>query len=182
MLNASASWGISMAATACCFIGAPDERIGFACSSDAAFPYHYKIAHQFGIEMAEVIPGFVARDLLMDKHDLTVIGDKGFISAPLAAELLERSNIRLLTLKRRDQHEQVSPEVRRLINQIRQIIETVNGQLTEQFGIETNHAHSFWGLCARLYTKLTAHTLCIYRNRLLGNPEWLQIKALAFPI
>jgi hypothetical protein len=33
--------------------------------------------------------------------------------------------------------------VRRLINQVRQIIETVNGQLTEQFGSETNHAHSF---------------------------------------
>jgi hypothetical protein len=122
-----------------------------------------------------------ARELLIDKRDLTVIGDKGFISAPLAAELLEHSNIRLQTLKRRNQHQREPPEVRQLINQVRQIIETVNGQLTEQFGIETNHAHSFWGLCARLYTKLTAHTLCIYLNRLLGNPEWLQIKALAFP-
>jgi hypothetical protein len=33
----------------------------------------------------------------------------------------------------------------------------------------------------RLYTKLTAHTLCLYRNRRLGNPDWLQIKGLAFP-
>ena len=122
-----------------------------------------------------------ARDVLADKHDLTVIGDKGFISAPLAAELRERANIRLLTLPKRNQHRQVSPVVRRLINQVRQIIETVNGQLTEQFQIELNHAHSFWGLCARLYTKLTAHTLCIYLNRRLGNPDWLRIKALAFP-
>jgi hypothetical protein len=37
-------------------------------------------------------------------------------------------------------------------------------------------------LCARLYTNLTAHTLCIQLNRLLGNPDWLQIKRLAFPI
>jgi hypothetical protein len=122
-----------------------------------------------------------ARDLLYDKRDLVVIGDKGFISAPLASELKERSNIRLLTLPRRNQKAQVPREVRRLINHVRQMIETVNGQLTEQFQIETNHAHSFWGLCARLYTKLTAHTLCIYLNRLLGNPEWLRIKALAFP-
>jgi hypothetical protein len=122
-----------------------------------------------------------ARDLLQDKRDLLVIGDKGFISAPLASELQQRSNIRLLTLPRRNQKAQVPPEVRRLINHVRQMIETVNGQLTEQFQIETNHAHSFWGLCARLYTKLTAHTLCIYLNRLLGNPEWLRIKALAFP-
>ena len=73
-------------------------------------------------------------------------------------------------------------EVARAINSARQIIETVNGQLTEQFHVETNHAHTFWGLCARLLTKLTAHTLCIYLNRLLGNPHGLQIKALAFPI
>lgn len=122
-----------------------------------------------------------ARDLLFDKRDLVVIGDKGFISEPLALELLDCANVRLLTLTRSNQHHQVSPQVRRLINQVRQIVETVNGQLTEQFQIETNHAHSFWGLCARLHTKLAAHTLCIHLNRLLGNPDWLRIKQLAFP-
>lgn len=69
-----------------------------------------------------------------------------------------------------------------LFNKARQLIETVNGQLTEQFNIETNHAHSFWGLCTRLYSKLTAHTLCFYINRLLGESDFLQIKSLAFPI
>jgi len=122
-----------------------------------------------------------ARDMLPAHPGLTVIGDKGYISAPLAAELWEQCRIRLLTLPRANQQAQLPPDVRRLINQVRQIIETVNGQLTEQFQIETNHAQSFWGLCARLSTKLTAHTLCLYLNRLLGNPEWLQIKALAFP-
>jgi hypothetical protein len=28
-------------------------------------------------------------------------------------------------------------------------------------------------LCTRLYTKLAAHTLCIYLNRLLGNANFL---------
>jgi hypothetical protein len=64
---------------------------------------------------------------------------------------------------------------------VRQIIETVNGQLTEQFHVERNHAQPFWGLCTRLYAKLTAHTLCIFINRLLGKPDFLQIKGLAFP-
>lgn len=135
----------------------------------------------FELTSADADERDAARDLLEDKRDLVVIGDKGFISAPLAIDLKERLNIRLLTLPRRNQKVQLPPEARRLINQVRQIIETVNGQLTEQFQIETNHAHSFWGLCARLYTKLTAHTLCISLNRLLGNPEWLRIKALAFP-
>jgi hypothetical protein len=61
------------------------------------------------------------------------------------------------------------------------MIETVNPQRTAQFNIETNYARTFWGLCTRLYCKLTAHTLCIYLNRILGNPDFLQIKSLAFP-
>lgn len=64
---------------------------------------------------------------------------------------------------------------------VRLDIETVNGQLSGQFAIAKNYAHSFWGLCTRLYSKLTAHTLCIYIKRLLGKPDFLQIKALAFP-
>jgi dienelactone hydrolase len=43
------------------FHGALDERIRFACSSGAACSYQYKMAHQLGIEMAEVIPGFATR-------------------------------------------------------------------------------------------------------------------------
>jgi hypothetical protein len=72
--------------------------------------------------------------------------------------------------------------LRRLYNSIHQIIETVNTQLSGQFQIEINHAHSFWGLCTRLYTKLAAHTLCIYLNRLTGKLALLQIKAVAFSI
>lgn len=41
------------------FHAALDERIRFACASGAACTYRYKMAHQLGIEMAEVIPGFV---------------------------------------------------------------------------------------------------------------------------
>lgn len=135
----------------------------------------------FELTSANVDDRESARDLLFDKRDLVVIGDKGFVSDLLAQELRDCANVRLLTLTRRNQHRQVAPHTRRLINQVRQIVETVNGQLTEQLQIETNHAHSFWGLCTRLYTKLAAHTLCISLNRLLGNPDWLRIKALAFP-
>jgi dienelactone hydrolase len=43
------------------FHAALDPRIAFACASGAACSYSYKLAHQYGIEMAEVIPGFAAR-------------------------------------------------------------------------------------------------------------------------
>jgi IS5 family transposase len=124
----------------------------------------------------------VGIELLSEHADLDVLGDKAYISAAEAAALWQQRRIRLTTLPRRNMKQQLPRAVARAINSARQIVETVNGQLAEQFHIETNHAHTFWGLCARLFTKLTAHTLCIYVNRLLGNPHWLQIKALAFPI
>jgi hypothetical protein len=121
-------------------------------------------------------------ELLGEHTDLEVLGDKAYISAPKAAELWEKNRIRLRTIPRSNQKEQVSETFKHLHNAIRQLIETVNSQLSGQFAIEKNFAHTFWGLCTRLYSKLTAHTLCIYINRLLGNPDFLQIKALAFPI
>lgn len=124
----------------------------------------------------------VGFELLTEHTNLKVIGDKAYISAEKAAELWRYNRIKLQTLPRKNQKQQLLPATRHLINAIRQIIETVNGQLNEQFHIETNHAHTFWGLCTRLYSKLTAHTLCIYLNRLAGNPDFLQIKSLAFPI
>lgn len=124
----------------------------------------------------------VGHELLAQHTDLQVLGDKAYISAEVAAELLRSNRIALQSLPRRNQAQQATPTQRRVFNAARQMIETVNSQLAAQFNIETTHAHSFWGLSARLYTKLTAHTLCIYLNRLLGNPDFLQIKALAFPI
>jgi hypothetical protein len=135
----------------------------------------------FELAPASVADGTIGFELLAEHTDLLVIGDKAYINQAKAEELWQKNRLRLRTLPRRNQQPQLAPEVSRLINSLRQIIETLNAQLTAQFNIETNHAHTFWGLCTRLYAKLTAHTLCIYINRLLGMPHFLQIKALAFP-
>lgn len=136
----------------------------------------------FELAPASASDGPVGFELLSEHTDLTVVGDKAYIQAKQAAELWQQNRIRLLTLARRNQKQQPTKDAKQRINSIRQLIETVNGQLSEQFNIERNHAYSFWGLCTRLYSKLTAHTLCIYINRLLGNPDFLHIKELAFPI
>lgn len=136
----------------------------------------------FVLAPANAHDSVVGFELLENHTDLTVIGDKAYIHAARTAELRQQHRVDVLTLPRANQKRQVSAAYRRLLNQARQIIETVNGQLDAQFHVETNHAHSVQGLCTRLYTKLAAHTLCIYLNRLLGNPDFLQIKQLAFPI
>jgi hypothetical protein len=121
-------------------------------------------------------------ELLAKHHDLLVLGDKGYLSAPVATDLLADNAITLLTVPRTNQRVQLPPALAALQTRWRQIVETVNGQLAGLLGIEVNHAHSFDGLRSRLYTKLTAHTLTLFLNRLLDAPDPLHLKALVFPI
>jgi Transposase DDE domain len=121
-------------------------------------------------------------ELLEEHRDLDAVADKGYISEEVARSLLEGNGVCLLTVPRANQKKQLLPQVAECINRVRQIIETVNGQLVDQLNLQTNHAHTFRGLCTRLYTKLGAHTLCIYINRLLAKDDFLHIKKLAFPI
>ena len=123
----------------------------------------------------------VGNELLCGHYDKQVIGDKAYISTEIKEQLAQVNGIELITVPRRNQKQQISRQTKRWINQVRQIVETVNGQLTEQFHIKKNHAHTFWGLCTRLYAKLTAHTLSIYLNQLTKKEAFLQMKALAFP-
>jgi hypothetical protein len=129
--------------------------------------------------VADITAGY---ELLAGHQDLVVIGDKAYIGQARAAELRAQTGTVVVTGTRRTQHQQASPAVNRLVNHARQIVEVVNSQLSEQFKIERNHAHTFAGLCTRLYGKLAAHTLCIYLNRLLGQEAFLHVKRLAFPI
>ena len=122
----------------------------------------------------------VGEALLAEQRDLLALGDKAYYSAAVAATLQAEVGVTLFALPRASQRVQLPPTVVALHTRCRQIIETVNEQLSEQLQIEANHAKTFWGLCARLYSKLTAHTLCVYLNRLLGHPDCLQIKGLAF--
>jgi hypothetical protein len=122
----------------------------------------------------------VGADLLAAQRDLLVLGDKAYYSAAVAAALQAEAGVTLFALPRASQRVQVPPAVVALHTRCRQIIETVNDQLSEQLHLEANHAKTFWGLCARLYSKLTAHTLCVYLNRLLGRTDCLHIKGLAF--
>jgi hypothetical protein len=136
----------------------------------------------FVLAPANVLELHAGQEVLEEHTDLETLGDKAFVSAPVAERLWTENRVRLLTIPRRNEQRQVPKPLRRLLNDARQVAETVNSQLAEQFHIEVNHAQSFWGLTARLLTKLSAHTLCVHLNRLLGKPAVLHLKELAFPI
>ncbi len=139
------------------------------------------VIRTFSLAAASEHDIMLAPELLAEEWDRVVLGDKGYISAPLAQALREERQVTLITPPRSNQRTQRDPAFARLLNGMRQVIETVNDQLEDQFRIGRNHAHTFDGLCARLASKLTAHTLCVYINRLLGKADALQIKELVFP-
>ena len=112
----------------------------------------------------------LTEQLLIDKAGLTVLGDKGYIDAALQALLAWHNDLVLLTPKRKNQRAQLPAALTAAINHFRQVIETVNSQLVEQFHLQRNRAKSVSGLCGRVQAKLAAHTLGVYLNCLLGRP------------
>lgn len=166
-----------------------EARIGYVASKKQwLFGYKlYLLVTQAGVILdfvlapANVPELQVGVELLEEHTDLDVLGDKAFVSRPAAERLRAENRVGLLTLPRRNQKRQPPAALRRLVSTARQVIETVNSQLAEQFKIEVNHALTFGGLTARLYSKLTAHVACVYLNRQAGVADVLQIKALAFP-
>jgi IS5 family transposase len=124
----------------------------------------------------------IAPELLGGQRDVVVIGDTGYVSAPLAVALQQERGVTLLTPRRRNQRDPLPRALTKLWKGLRQVIETVNDQLSEQFALGRDQARTFRGLAARLETKLTAHTMCIALNWQVGKAAWLQIKVLAFPI
>jgi DDE family transposase len=124
----------------------------------------------FALAPAHHADSALLEQLLVDNADWTVLGDKGYINAVVQALLAWRSNVRLLTPKRANQAEQLPAALTGAINHFRQIIETVNSQLVDQFHLQRTRAKSMGGLCARVMAKLTAHTVGIYLNLLLNRP------------
>ena len=131
---------------------------------------HSGLILDFALAPANHPDGALAEQLLADKAWLTVLGDKAYLHAALQALLAWRNDLTLLTPRRANQREQLPAALTRALAHFRQSIETVNSQLTEQFHLERNRAKSVTGLCARVQAKLTAHTLGLYLNRLLGRP------------
>jgi hypothetical protein len=133
------------------------------------------IITDFALAPAHYSDGAFTDQLLRDKTDLLVVGDKAYINAVLQAELQQVHGVTLLTPPRVTQHHQLPAALTRLVSHFRQMIETINSQLAGQFNIETNKAKCMSGLIARLQAKLAAHTLGLYLNVVIGQP----LRALA---
>ena len=75
-----------------------------------------------------------------------ILGDKGYISQHLQAELIATEGTVLLPTLRRNQKRQYPERFRKLQVRMRRRIETTIGQLTDQFHISRVRALKHWGL------------------------------------
>lgn len=105
-----------------------------------------------------------------------VIGDKGYLSAFLQAELAT-VGIDLQTPLRANMADPRPSWVVRQLTSTRRLVETVIGQLAEQFHFEKIRARDVWHLTSRVARKVLAHTLGIFMNRQLGRSD-LQFEGL----
>ncbi len=133
------------------------------------------IITDFALAPAHLTDGSFTNQLLRDKTDLLVLGDKAYINAELQGDLHTAHGVTVLTPHRTNQREQLPEVLTRLVCHFRQMIETINSQLAGQFSIETNKAKCLSGLVARVQAKLAAHTLGLYLNVITGQP----LRALA---
>jgi hypothetical protein len=116
-------------------------------------------------------------DLLGDMWDIIALGDKGFINDPKRETLAEDQNILLITYRRGNQKQQNSPLEQWALNTYRQLIETIYSQLDGHMHIQNTGAKTDVGLVKRMMGIVTAFTLGIYLNFLLGR-HLLAIKEL----
>jgi hypothetical protein len=99
-----------------------------------------------------------------------LVGDKAYNDGKLQAYLQEYRNLTLLAPTKTNQEAKRTKGEQKEQNRLRLIVETVNAQLQEQFHLSKHYAKSTWGLMTRIAAKLTAHSVGMMVNKILGRP------------
>jgi Transposase DDE domain len=111
-------------------------------------------------------------------HLKRLLGDGAYNDAALQNFLEQYRSLELLAPVKVNQQPVRSKSVQQQLNRLRLICETVNAQLQEQLHLSKHYAKSTWGLMTRIAAKVTAHSVGMMLNALLGRPV-LRLAALA---
>ena len=109
---------------------------------------------------------------LVEGFDGLVPADKGFLDEYQQNLRAARQGVQVVTPPRRNikTQSELPERLQRASRYWRKLIETVNSQLTERFGIARTRAHGLWHYQHRLIRKILAHTVTIFLNQTLGRP------------
>ena len=108
------------------------------------------------------------KDVQWEYHDCTILGDKGYLSAPVQLDLFETANITLDVPYRLNQKNWTPPTW--AYKRFRKRIETVFSQLNDHLMMIRNYAKKPSGLFARMAAKVAAFTMLQYFNLLNHRP------------
>lgn len=111
-------------------------------------------------------------------HLQRLLGDGAYNDAALESYLQQYRSLNLLAPAKANQAPKRSPSAQKQLNRLRLICETVNAQMQEQLHLSKHYAKSTWGLMTRIAAKVTAHSIGMMINTLVGRPA-LQLAALA---
>ena len=136
---------------------------------------------KFGLVPANTADVKTTQSIIDNDKNITVFADKGFVSGKLAKELKEKQNVSLFTprKKARESRKPLPLWFNKYHRKSCRLIETVNGILKDQFNLEKNYCKTFWGLCTKVISKITAFTLGQFINVQYNLPI-LKLKSLAF--
>ena len=115
-------------------------------------------------------------DIIGNIHGL-LIADKGLIGEDYQAQIREHTQVNLHTPSRSNMKDPRGRHFNRWLTSTRRLVETVIGQLSQQFHIEKVRARDLWHLTNRIGRKILAHTVGMMVNKILGNPP-LQFECL----
>ena len=99
------------------------------------------------------------------------VADKGFEGRELRKRLQDCYEGRLISPPKRNSKSPWPKGLRRWLAGIRQIVETVFGNLHHAFGLDQERPHQLDGFQTRLAAKAGLHNFCIWLNRQLGRPS-----------
>ena len=103
-------------------------------------------------------------------HLKRLLGDGAYNDAALQSFLKQYRSVEVLAPVKVNQQPVRCKQAQQQLNRLRLICETVNAQLQEQLHLSKHYAKSTWGLMTRIAAKLTAHSVGMMVNQLLGRP------------
>jgi hypothetical protein len=98
----------------------------------------------------------------------TALADKAFLDEAEQTRLHDQHGLLLLTPLRAGM-QSTAFQMPSLAKGIRQLIETVNGQLVERFKVQNLRVRKGWTLLTKWYRKILAHTVCVFLNLQYGR-------------
>ena len=151
------------------FETSPNE--GF-CASQQMRYFGYKlhavctiqgVFRSFDLSKASVHDIHYLNNINNEFHDVTILGDKGYLSKRIQLDLFNYQNIRLEVPMRKNQKDYTPQPY--ILRKSRKRIETLFSQLCDQFKIRNNYAKSFEGFKTRILAKITALTVIQLINK-----------------